>query len=195
MRIFVAGGTGVIGIRLLPLFVADGHEVAALSRSSAQEAHVAGLGADPVVCDVFDAQRLTEAVVAFRPDLVMHQLTDLPDDPSKLAAGATSNIRIRREGTANLIAAARAAGCQKMIAQSVAWPLPGEGGAATEALERAVLDYGGVVLRYGQFFGPGTYHPITPPAPPRIHIDEAACRTIRLLEAPRGVVDIVDDAE
>ena len=195
MRIFVAGGTGVIGIRLLPLFVADGHEVAALSRSSAQEAHVAGLGADLVVCDVFDAQRLTEAVVAFRPDLVMHQLTDLPDDPSKLAAGATSNIRIRREGTANLIAAARAAGCQKMIAQSVAWLIPGEGGAATEALEQAVVDYGGVVLRYGQFFGPGTYYPITPPDPPRIHVDEAARRTVTLLEAPSGIVDIVDDPE
>lgn len=154
MRILVAGGTGVIGIRLLPLLVADGHKVAALSRSSAQEAHVAGLGADLVVCDVFDAQRLAEAVVAFRPDLVMHQLTDLPDDPSKLAAAAASNGRIRREGTANLIAAARAVGCQKMIAQSVAWLIPGEGGAATEALEQAVVDYGDVVLRYGQFFGP-----------------------------------------
>ena len=61
-------------------------------------------------------------------------------------------------------------------------------------LERTVLDAGGVVIRYGQFFGPGTFYPVTPPGPPRIHVDEAARRTVTLLQAPSGIVDIVDDS-
>src|SRR6201994_3650291 len=91
MRIFVAGASGVIGVRLLPLLVADGHVGAAL---------LAARGAEPVVCDVFDAAGLAVAVARFRPGLVMHQLTDLPDDAADIARLGGRNDRIRTEGTA-----------------------------------------------------------------------------------------------
>ena len=82
----------------------------------------------------------------------------------------------------------------RVIAQSVAWPLPGDRGRAVELLEHTALGADGVVVRYGQFFGPGTYYPVTPPGPPRIHVDEAARRTVTLLEAPSGIGDVVDDS-
>ena len=89
-------------------------------------------------------------------------------------------------------AATRAAGASRFLAQSIAWQLPGAGAKAVAHLERATLDFGGVVLRYGQFYGPGTYHEGEPPEPPRIQIDAAAARTAELLETPSGVVTIVD---
>lgn len=193
MRIFLAGATGVIGTRLVPLLVAAGHEVAGTTRSAARAGSLREAGATPVVCDVYDADALREAVVAFSPDLVLHELTDLPDDASLIGDGA-ANARIRREGTRNLLAAARAAGAQRFVAQSVAWELEGEGGDAKAELERLVLDAGGVVLRYGSFHGPGTYHPDDLPPRPRIHVDAAARRTVELLDAPSGIVEVVDDA-
>jgi hypothetical protein len=103
-----------------------------------------------------------------------------------------ANARIRREGTRNLLAAARAAGARRFLAQSVAWPLPGDAGAAVEEMERSVLEAGGVVIRYGQLYGPGTYYEQAPP-PPRVHVDEAARRTVEALAAPPGIVEIVED--
>jgi hypothetical protein len=79
------------------------------------------------------------------------------------------------------------------VAQSVAWTLPGDGAAAVDDLERMVLDRQGVVVRYGQFYGPGTFHEGGPPPPPRIHVDEAARRTLPALEAPSGVLILVED--
>jgi nucleoside-diphosphate-sugar epimerase len=190
MRIFVAGASGVLGVRLVPLLVAAGHEVAGLTRSPTKAGLLRELGAQPVVCDVYDASALRDAVVDFGPELVVHELTDLPDDPDEIGDG-TANARIRREGTRNLLAAAQAAGAPRFLAQSVAWELRGSGAAAKDALEGAVLDFGGVVLRYGQFYGPGTYHP-KPPDPPRIQIDDAARRTAELLEAPTGIVEVVE---
>lgn len=192
MRIFVAGASGVLGVRLVPLLVAGGHEVAGMTRSPAKASPLAGLGAEPVVCDVFDADALREAVVAFRPDALIHQLTALPDDPARVPEFAAANNRIRRKGTRNLLAAASVAGTSTFVAQSVAWALPGEGGAAAADLERAVLDAGGVVVRYGRFYGPGTYHEGEPPEPPRIHIDEAARRTPAALGAPSGILVIAE---
>jgi nucleoside-diphosphate-sugar epimerase len=193
VRIFLAGAGGVIGTRLTPLLVAAGHEVAGTTRSAGKAELVRGLGADPVVIDVYDADALREAVVAFAPDLVMHQLTDLPDDPAEIAARAASNARIREEGTANLIAAARAAGASRFLAQSIAWT-PAAGNESRERHESQVLDYDGigVVLRYGQFYGPGTYYETASPDPPRIEIGAAACRTASSLDAPRGIVEIVE---
>lgn len=81
----------------------------------------------------------------------------------------------------------------QFLAQSVAWRLPGNGGAAVEELERSVLEADGVVLRYGQLYGPGTYYEQAPPLPPRVHIDEAARRTLEALAAPSGVLEIVED--
>jgi nucleoside-diphosphate-sugar epimerase len=191
MRIFLAGATGVIGTRLVTLLVAAGHEVAGTTRSPEKCTPLRGSGAAAVVCDVYDADALREAVVRFSPDLVLHELTDLPDDADRIGDGA-ANARIRREGTRNLVAAARAAGASRFVAQSVAWELEGEGEAAKAELERAVLDAGGVVLRYGRFHGPGTYYPEALPPLPRIDVEEAARRTVELLGAPSGVYEVVE---
>jgi len=193
VRIFVAGATGVIGIRLVPLLVADGHAVAGMTRSPEKAETLRALGAEPVVCDVFDADALRDAVASFAPDAVIHQLTDLPTDARRFRKHAAAHNRIRREGTQNLLAAAHAAGTvRRFLAQSVAWQLSGDGGAAIEELERAVLDRGGVVLRYGRLYGPGTYFEHEVPEPPRVHVDEAARRTVAALAAPSGVLTIVE---
>lgn len=183
----------MIGVRLVPLLVQAGHVVAGMTRSAARVPMLTALGAEPVVCDVYDAHALTRAVAAFSPDILLHQLTDLPDDSRLIREHAGANARIRREGTQNLIAAARAAGATHLLAQSVAWDLPGDAGAATADLERAVLAFGGVVLRYGQFYGEGTYHADARPDPPRIQIDEAARRTLELLHHPSGILIVADD--
>jgi uncharacterized protein YbjT (DUF2867 family) len=186
----VAGATGVIGVRLVALLVGAGHEVAGTTRSPDKSRLLTDLGAEPIVCDVFDPQRLTSAVSGFGPDVVLHYVTDLPDDPALIPSLGPANSRVRREGTRNLLAAA---GGTRVVAQSVAWPLVGDAGEAVREHEEAVLSAGGVVVRYGQFYGPGTYFPTTMPEGPRIHVDEAARRTLPLLSAPTGVVLLVDD--
>jgi nucleoside-diphosphate-sugar epimerase len=193
MRIFVAGASGVIGLQLLPMLLEDGHVVAGMTRSAEKAEGLRKLGAEPVVCDVFDADGLTEAVVAFDPELVMHQLTDLPDTVDQIGAFRDRNNRIRTEGTRNLLAAARAAGAPSFVAQSIAWRPP-TGGEAVEEHERMVLDAGGLVLEYGTFYGPGTYGGDRVPGPPRIHVADAARRTVELLSAPSGVVVIAEDS-
>lgn len=192
VRIFLAGASGVLGRRLVPRLVAEGHEVVGMTRSPDKVELLMGLGAEPVVCDVFDAAALARVVADARPDVVLHELTDLPDDAALIASRPGANARMRREGTRNLIAAARAAGVERFLAQSVAWTLPGDGAAAVAELEELTLAIGGVVLRYGQFYGAGTYHP-TPPESPRVAIDVAAAQTVAALSAPSGVVTIVDD--
>jgi nucleoside-diphosphate-sugar epimerase len=192
VRVFVAGATGAIGVPLVRRLVADGHDVAGMTRSEGKTSLLRELGAAPVVCDVYDADGLTRAVAGFGPDAVVHELTDLPDDAAQLSAGAAANARMRREGTRNLLAAARAAGAPRFLAQSVAWTPAGDGGRAVAEHERAVLDAGGVVLRYGRFYGPDTYHPDDLPQPPAVHVDEAARRTAEALDAPSGVIEVVD---
>jgi NAD(P)-dependent dehydrogenase (short-subunit alcohol dehydrogenase family) len=184
MRILIAGATGLIGIRLVPLLVAAGHDVAGITRTQAKAQSLRDLGSSPIVCDVYDAAALAAATSAFAPDVVLNELTDLPDSLADLAASRDNNNRMRTEGTANLIAAAAGT---KMIAQSISW----EPGPA--AHERAVLESGGVIIRYGQLYGPGTYYPDTPPDRPRIHIDDAARLTIPVLEAPAGLTVVIDD--
>ncbi|MEA2307573.1 MAG: hypothetical protein QOH43_4853 [Solirubrobacteraceae bacterium] len=192
-RVFVAGATGVIGIRLVPLLVAAGHAVGAMTRSPGKQDALRALGAEPFVCDVFDAAALSAAIAAFAPDTVVHQLTDLPDDLADLPGHRGANARMRREGTRNLVEAARAARATAFVAQSVAWPLQGEGRAAVAELERTVLKIGGVVLRYGQLYGPGTFYEDGPaPPPPRVHVDEAARRTVPALDAPPGTLVITE---
>lgn len=191
MRIFLAGATGVIGSRLVPLLMDVGHRVAALTRSEEKGRNLPE-GVQVVVGDVFEREQIVRAFEEFQPELVMHQLTDLPDRSSRIGEYTVANARIRWEGTDNLLAAARRVGAGRFVAQSVAWRLSGEAGAAVEHLESAVLRFGGTVLRYGQFYGPGTYHEHEPPPPPRIHIDEAAERTVKLLEAAPGVIEITE---
>ncbi|HET7244272.1 MAG TPA: NAD-dependent epimerase/dehydratase family protein [Streptosporangiaceae bacterium] len=194
VRIFVAGASGIIGARLVPLLVAEGHVVAGMTRSASKAGLLAGLGAEPVVADVFDPGALTQAVVSFAPEVVFHQLTDLPDKASEIAAFGDRNDRMRSEGTRNLLAAAAAARAARVIAQSISWELPSAARrAVTAAHERAVLEAGGVVIRYGQLYGPGTYYPGAPPGPPRIHVDDAARQTLPALTAYPGVTLVVDD--
>ncbi len=193
MRIFVAGATGVIGSRVVPLLVDAGHIVAGLTRTPGKADLIRAAGAEPVVCDVYDADALTAAVQAFRPDLIIHELTDLPDDADELPARRSANARIRVEGTRNLLAAAAASDCNGFIAESVAWPMPpGEGADAVTELEQTVLAYGGVVLRYGQLYGPGTYYPDSLPTDPRVHVDTAAATTVAALDHSTGILTITD---
>jgi nucleoside-diphosphate-sugar epimerase len=194
MRIFLAGASGVIGVRLIPLLVSEGHVVAGMTRSPDKMASLWRLGAEPVLCDVFDERGLHDAVTDFGPDLVMHQLTDLPDDVERIPESLARNDRIRTQGTLNLLAAKWNAGPSRFVAQSIAWTPPA-GGEAVAEHERMVLDARGLVVRYGAFYGAGTYsrHGLMPPSP-RIHIDEAARRTVKLLDAPTGVVVVAEDA-
>jgi nucleoside-diphosphate-sugar epimerase len=198
MIVLVAGASGVIGRRLLPLLLRDGRQVVGATRSPEKAQTLRALGAVASVVDVFDAAALEEAVRAARAQVVIHQLTDLPQvlDPARMNAALESNARLRREGTRNLMAAARAAGVKRVVAQSIAWAYaPGEGAHAEDdpldtaadgargvtvggvvALEQAVLGTPGVeglVLRYGRLYGPGTWTE-TPSGPGPLHVDAAA---------------------
>jgi len=194
VRIFLAGASGVLGSRIVPLLIADGHEVAAMTRSTEKVETLRALGAEPVLCDVYDAPKLTEEVAAYGPEMVMHQLTDLPDEVERIGDYGARNDRMRTEGTANLIAAAQAAGAGRLLAQSIAWLPPGRE-EAVEAFERQVLEADGVVLRYGQLYGPGTFYEDRVPDHPRIHVDEAAKATVRRLDDEPGVLVLAENEE
>ena len=183
MRIFVAGATGALGRRLVPLLVAGGHQVTAMTRSPGKAAGLAAAGVEPVVADALDQEAVLGVVAAARPEVVVHQLTALAatSDLRKFDAGFAATNRLRTEGTDHLLEAARAAGARRMVAQSYAgWPFARVGGPvkaeddpldpdppaelrrtldAIRHLEAAVLSaegIEGVVLRYGGFYGPGT---------------------------------------
>jgi len=190
MRIFLAGATGVIGIRLLPLMLAEGHVVAGMTRTPGKVEELCAAGVTPILCDVFDDKSLVAAVKDFQPDVLVHQLTDLPDDLVQLPDFLPRNARIRSEGTRNLLSAARAAKSPLFLAQSVSW----FSDPVIEAHEAGVISAGGTVLRYGQFYGPGTFYESAPPAVSPIHVDEAARRTMPFLAGPRGVFTITEDA-
>jgi uncharacterized protein YbjT (DUF2867 family) len=193
MRVFLAGASGVIGQRLIPLLVQAGHVVGGMTRSPSKTELLAQLGAEPILCDVFDRDALIQAVRDFKPDVILNELTDLPDEVEKIGDHAKLNARIRTEGNQNVIEAARQCGSPKILAQTVAWRLPdGPDALAVAKLERSVLAEGGVVLSYGQFYGPGTYNEQQIPAEPRVQIDRAAERTVELLGEPSGVVVITD---
>jgi nucleoside-diphosphate-sugar epimerase len=193
-RLFLAGATGVIGVQLIPRLLDAGFRVAGLTRSEEKAESLRQRGVIPVVCDVYSREPLIEAVQQFDPDVVMHQLTDLPDDKERLGEFMKANSRIRTEGTKNLVDAATAAGASHFIAQSIAWELDGDAGRSVAQHEQLVLEIGGVVLRYGQFYGPGTYHPDDRPDHPRVHVSDAAERTVELIEASSGIVTIADPA-
>jgi nucleoside-diphosphate-sugar epimerase len=218
MRIFLAGAAGVIGRRLTPLLVLLGHEVTGTTRSAEKAGSIEAMCARPAVVDVFDAEALTRAMAAARPEVVIHQLTDLPSAPGTpgYADGQQRNNRLRRDGTRNLMDAARAAGAKRVIAQSIAFvyapgPAPrcesdpldlsAEGVraltvAGVAALEKAVLGtppVAGIVLRYGYFHGPGTWNEAAT-RPPSVHIDAAAHAALLALERGQpGIYNIAED--
>src|ERR1700755_1644330 len=122
-RIFLAGASGAIGSRLVPLLVEAGHNGGALTRWSAKSDRLASMGAEPIVCDVFDSAALTAAVSSFAPDVILHELTDLPDNLADLPDDSKLNARMRTEGTKNLIDAMEGLDQAKIVAQSVAWTM------------------------------------------------------------------------
>jgi nucleoside-diphosphate-sugar epimerase len=188
MKIFVAGATGVLGRALVPQLVAQGHEVVGMTRSASKQDLVRSLGARPVLADALDPDAVAQAVASAEPEVIVHELTDLSGKlsvrdmrhPERAPMAITTN-RLRSEGTDHLLAAGRAVGARRFVAQSFAafrWARTG-GPVLTEAdpidpnppgamrpalvgilhVERAVtgIEWGeGLVLRYGGFYGPGT---------------------------------------
>lgn len=223
MRVFVAGATGAIGRRLVPLLVGAGHDVTGTGRTDDGMARLGEQGAAGVRVDVFDRDEMHAAVMAAEPDVVVHQLTALSD------GNAVDNARIRGDGTRNLVDAAKLAGVRRIVAQSIAFAYePGEEPAAENtpldlaageprsvsvqgvvALESTVAEIDThVVLRFGTFYGPGTWHSRTGLVAQKmrkgeytandgvtsfIHVDDAAAATVRALSWPSGAVNIVDD--
>ncbi len=236
MRVFVAGASGAIGRCLVPQLLEAGHEVIGMTRSEGAAQQIRTRGAAAIVCDVFDRTRLRSALHDAAPDVVVHQLTALPKDYDIRKIDYEPTNRLRTEGTRNLIEAARAAGVGRMVAQSIAFLIAPEGErvrdeqarpfteapppfdtgvAATVEMEQLVtgtegLD--GLVLRYGFFYGPGTYYaadgyladetrkrrqPIVGGGTGVFsfcHVDDAASATVAAIErgAP-GVYNICDD--
>jgi len=239
VRVFLAGATGAIGQALVPKLVKAGYQVTAMTRSPEKVDTLAAAGADPVVCDVFDRHALRSAVLNAQPNVIINQLTQLPKSglqPRKLAKYYESNNRVRREGTKNLLDAAQQAGAARFIGQSVAFwydpqgdpvtdehaglwlsaPAPiGEAVKALEESERAVMRAGfldGIVLRYGVFYGAGTWYSPSGEIGRQmrkrqypnigsgegvtsfIHIDDGADVCVAFVESGTpGVYNVVDD--
>jgi nucleoside-diphosphate-sugar epimerase len=214
MNVFLAGATGVIGRPLIGLLRGAGHAVTGTTRSPAKLAGIEALGAKGVAVDAFDAEGLKRAVVAAAPDVVIHQLTDLPDvsDPAQMATVREKNARLRIDGTRNLMAAAKAANVRRVVAQSIAFvyapgPKPHREGDPLETdevnrsvegvkgLEHAVLNtpgIDGIVLRYGRLYGPGTWFD-KPGGPGALTCGAAA--QAALLAMTRGTPGIYNIAE
>lgn len=218
MRVFVAGATGVIGGKLVPLLLATGHAVTGTTRSVERAEKLRIAGATPIVVDVFDTAALAHAVGAARPDVVVHQLTDLPKNlaPDQLAEGVARNARIRKEGTRNLVEATVRAGVRRLVAQSIAWayapgPEPHQeedpldlkaaglrgvtvgGVAELERLVGSTAGFDGLILRYGRFYGPETGAE-TPPGGVSVHVDAAAwAAALAIDRGGPGIYNVVDD--
>jgi nucleoside-diphosphate-sugar epimerase len=219
MRIFLAGATGVVGRRLASLLCHAGHEVTGTTRTAAKIPLLREFGVVPVVLDVFDTGALAAAVVAARPEIVIHQLTDLASAPGTpgYPAAQEVNRRLRIEGTRNLMQAAQMAGVRRAVAQSIAFIYaPGEGmrdeddpldleasgvrrltvqgivGLEHEVLATADMD--GVVLRYGYFYGPDTWYGL-PPMPPSVHVDAAAYAAALAVSKGSGIYNIAEDCD
>jgi nucleoside-diphosphate-sugar epimerase len=237
MKVFVAGASGAIGKPLVRRLVAAGHEVTGTTRREGRAAEIREAGATAVVCDAFDRSALEEAVAEAQPQAVVNQLTSLPQEYNpRRASFYEATDRVRREGGHNLVEAARAAGARRLITQSIAFlyapegdwvktedarpfeDAPGHFRSAVEAMlghEREVVGsegLEGLVLRYGQFYGRGTYFardghfgrevsrrrfPIVGPGTGTfsfLHIEDAASATVAALDrgAP-GIYNVVDD--
>jgi nucleoside-diphosphate-sugar epimerase len=199
------------------LLVQAGHDVIGTTRSAEKALSLDAAGATAVVVDAFDADALKSAVVTAKPDVVIHQLTDLPQkiDPAQLTSMRERNARLRIEGTRNLVAASLAAHASRFIAQSVAFayapgappsreldPLDLEAERAdpttiegVAALEDMVLEMPGtvsVLLRYGRLYGPGTWSTAPTDEAP-VHVDAAAYAALLAIERGRGIYNIAED--
>jgi nucleoside-diphosphate-sugar epimerase len=219
MRIFLAGATGAVGRRVASLLGHAGHEVTGTTRTADKIPLLREFGVVPVVVDVFDAGALAAAVAAARPEVVIHQLTDLPSAPGTpgYSAAQEANRRLRIEGTRNLMQAARMAGVRRAVAQSIAFIYaPGDGMRDEDdpldlaadgvrqstvqgivALEHAVLataGIDGIALRYGYFYGPDTWYGL-PPKPPSVHVEAAAHAAVLAVSKGDGIYNIAEDCD
>jgi nucleoside-diphosphate-sugar epimerase len=236
MRVFVAGASGVIGRSLVPKLVAAGHEVSGTTRSERSAEAIRAAGAHATICDALDPAAVEDAVTAAAPEVIVSELTSLPKDYDLRKIDYEPTNRVRVEGGRNLISAGRKVGAQRYITQSIAFVYEPEGDwvkdeeaptyrdapgrfksgqeatmtSEREALEAEAME--GVVLRYGQFYGPETYFDhdgsIARQVRSRrfpivgrgsgvfsfIHIDDAADATVAAVErgAP-GIYNVVDD--
>jgi nucleoside-diphosphate-sugar epimerase len=236
MKIFLAGATGAIGKPLIRELKEHDHDVIGTTRSEANAGELRVRGAEPVILDALDRDAVIAAVAQAKPDAIVHQLTALSNiDFRHFERSFELTNRLRTDGTDNLLAAARAAGVKRFVAQSYAGhPYARTGGPvksendpldpapapqmrstidAIKHLERAVLDFGGIVLRYGGFYGPGTglarrgeqlemirkrRFPLVGKSRAvwsLVHIDDAAAATVAALERaqPGAIYNIVDD--
>jgi nucleoside-diphosphate-sugar epimerase len=234
MRVFVAGGAGALGRRLVPQLVARGHEVTATTRSAGKIDEVRALGAHPVVVDGLDAVAVGRAVAEAQPDAIVHQMTAIGGEPDLRHFDrwfATTN-ELRTTGTRHLLAAAQASAVEKVVVQSyTGWTNSRTGGpvkteedpfdpepaktqreamAAIQFLEKAVVEapLTGIVLRYGNFYGPGASESMIELLRARkmpivgrgtgvwsfIHLDDAAAATVAAVErGEAGVYNVTDD--
>jgi nucleoside-diphosphate-sugar epimerase len=233
MKIFIAGATGVIGRSLVAELIRQGHTVTALSRSEASSQRLVALGASTAVANAFDRNELEEALRRAKAEVVIDQLTALPKDPAQFATAFPIDRKLRLEGGGNLHRAAQTVGVRRYIQQSSGYFLKGDGGLADESspllteaspgilpsarmyaeIESRLLHSGsmeGVALRYGIFYGPGTwYHPDGAMANnvrgqqfpiigqgnavwSFVHVEDAARATVAALTGPPGIYNIVD---
>jgi nucleoside-diphosphate-sugar epimerase len=231
MRVFLTGATGAIGKALVPRLVEGGHDVIGTTRSAGKADRLAVQGAEPLVLDLLDAAAVLDAVVAARPDAILHEATALAgaDDLKHFDRSFAETNRLRTEGTDTLLAAAREAGVRRFVAQSfTGWPYARDGApvkteddpldptpvpamretlAAIRHLEEAVVAAGGVVLRYGGFYGSPTDAQLELVRKRRfplvgdgggiwsfVHLEDAADATVLALERGKpGIYNVVDD--
>jgi nucleoside-diphosphate-sugar epimerase len=174
MRILVAGATGVLGQATLPHL--EGHHVLGLTRAREKLPLLRVLGAEGVVCNVYDSRELTRLAQERKPDVVVNFVTDLS------AGTSEANNRARREGGRNLVRAAEAARSRRLILESVAFPLDRPAAEALEQMEQTALGspLEVLILRFGRLWGPTTWYQ-EPPEPPAIYIDDAGTRAANLI--------------
>ena len=241
MRVFVAGASGAIGRPLITELIRQGHSVTGMTHSEAGARNLLALGAAVADVDAFDAAAVEQALRQSRAEVVIDELTSLPRDPAQMAAAAAGDRRLRLEGGGNLLRSARAVGVRRYLQQSSGFFLQAGSGLADESeglavdaspgvaaaaqtyteLEVRVLATGdkdatdsmeGVALRYGFFYGPGTWYNPDGACADRvrrqeipiigqgegvwswIHIEDAASATVAALTSPPGIYHIVDDA-
>jgi nucleoside-diphosphate-sugar epimerase len=210
-NVFLAGATGAIGRRLTPLLLDAKYSVFGLTRDPEKARALEARGVHAVVGDVYDAAALAAAVARAQPEIVVHQLTDLPQsredraDPKALER----NARVRVEGTQNLVAAALQCGAERIVAQSIVFayaagpephsesdPLDTATRGSVITLERLVLEsppLRGAVLRFGSLYGPGTWFD-EPTGNMPVHVDAAAWATLLAIQrAASGTFNVVEE--
>lgn len=219
-RIFLAGASGAIGRQLAPLLIADGWQVFGTTRSVDKAPMLREMGVEPVIVDIFDAATLRNVMTQCKPQIVIHQLTDIPQslfslEASEIAEALRRNARVRDEGTRNLVEAAVLVGAERLIAQSISFiyaegtlphreedpflaetdPVYGETVQGVASLERQVLKapLDGIVLRYGLLYGPGTGVD-APIAPGSVHVSAAAkAAQLAITKALPGIYNVAEN--